>query len=207
MISPTVLFEKQLKKQGHKIIIGIDEVGYGAIAGPVLACAVILKEQHPSPFFILDSKQLSEQKREKLFEKLKKEFCFMFAIGQASVLEIHMKGIREATNLALVRAIDQLGIQEDGYILLDGVVRPNFSLPCQTIIRGDQSILSIATASIIAKVTRDRLMRDLDTLFPCYGFSQHKGYGTLKHLQAILENGSCKFHRTDWKCFDERQIF
>ncbi|PJA46733.1 ribonuclease HII [Candidatus Uhrbacteria bacterium CG_4_9_14_3_um_filter_36_7] len=200
MICATNLLEQQLQTKGFKRIIGIDEVGYGAIAGPVVVCSVILKQTFPRSFMLCDSKILSKVKREIIYTQIQ-EFLEVFSIGQSTASEINRYGIREATNQAIVRSIQQLPIQAD-YALIDGTQAPKLDLPFEMIIRGDQSVRSIAAASILAKVTRDRWMEKMSNQFPLYGFATHKGYGTKKHLEMVRIHGVCKHHRIHWKCFD-----
>jgi len=194
---PTFFHERQLFAQGYRVIVGVDEVGCGALAGPVLAGAVVL------PFdsrlgAIRDSKMLSAQQREKLSEQI--VTCASFwAIGSASVEEITQLNVRQASLLAMRRAVEQ--ISNADFVLVDAWKIPGVDLPQRNIIRGDVQIKSIAAASIIAKVTRDRLMRIYAEQFPQYGFNVHKGYATERHRTAINQHGPCPIHRIGYKLF------
>lgn len=175
-----------------KLIAGVDEVGRGPLAGPVMACAVIL---HPccSILGLADSKALSEKKREYLFEIIK-ENCLAWAVGKASVAEIDQINILQATLLAMQRAIDALSIKPD-HIQIDGNICPRTSHSMEAIIGGDGIIPVISAASILAKVIRDREMVEYDKIYPEYGFAKHKGYGTKQHLLAIKQFGITPIHR------------
>jgi len=175
-----------------KLIAGVDEVGRGPLAGPVMACAVIL---HPccSILGLADSKALSEKKREYLFEIIK-ENCLAWAVGKASVAEIDQINILQATLLAMQRAIDALSVKPD-HIQIDGNICPRTSYSMEAIIGGDGIIPVISAASILAKVIRDREMVEYDKIYPEYGFAKHKGYGTKQHLLAIKQFGITPIHR------------
>ena len=179
-------------------IAGLDEAGRGALAGPVVAAAVILPLDDPDSLDVLeevnDSKQLSAKQREALFPVIT-EYTLAFAVGVVPAQAIDLMGIIPATKQAMRTAVAQLTPPPD-YLLIDGRIRlTTLNIPQQAIIRGDSQSLSIAAASIIAKVTRDRLMAALDSQYPHYGFAQHKGYGTEMHRQAIAEFGPCPQHR------------
>jgi ribonuclease HII len=187
--------ERKLHAQGYRLIAGIDEVGRGTIAGPVAAAAVILPYQSEFPWLPLvrDSKQLSPRKREYLFELIQKAEVAI-GIGMASQNEIDDKGIIEATRMAMRTAVEQLPVSPD-YLLIDALNLPDVSLPQKSIINGDQLCLSIACASIVAKVRRDHLMIELDGLHPGYGLARHKGYATRQHLLCLQQLGPCPIHR------------
>lgn len=186
------LYEKLLAEKGYEKICGVDEAGRGPLAGPVCASAVILK---PNDIIegVNDSKKLSEKKRERLFDEIK-ERAIAYSIGWASVEEIEELNILNATMLAMKRAVEGLPIQAD-YAIIDGNKTPNLSIPCESIVKGDAKSMSIASASILAKVSRDRLMIEYAEKYPEYKFEKHKGYGTKVHQEAILEYGACEIHR------------
>lgn len=185
------LFEKEARLQGHEFIAGIDEAGRGPLAGPVVAAACIIPED---VFFsgIDDSKKLSPQEREILFEQITAKT--VFALGVVSHLEIDRMNIYQATIQAMLKAVAALA-QLPHILLVDGMNLPHPTIPCQKIIKGDAKSQSIAAASILAKVTRDRMMVEFDLQWPQYDFKQHKGYGTPKHLEAIEKHGPCSIHR------------
>ncbi|MBY0354109.1 MAG: ribonuclease HII [Rickettsiales bacterium] len=174
-------------------VCGVDEAGRGPLAGPVVAGAVILNPLSV-PAGLNDSKKLSVTQRARLYEQLQQHATCR--IGIASVEEIDRLNILRASLLAMQRAVESLPqFQLLGMALIDGNQRPNLSCPLTTIVKGDAHCLSIAAASIIAKVTRDRMMREYATQYPQYGFDQHAGYGTEKHLAAIAEHGITPIHR------------
>lgn len=175
-----------------KLIAGVDEVGRGPLAGPVMACAVILHPDRPI-LGLADSKVLSEKKRECLFEIIQ-ENCLAWAVGEASVTEIDQINILQATLLAMQRAINALNIQPD-HIQIDGNICPKIDYSMEAIIGGDGIIPVISAASILAKVIRDRKMVAYDKIYPEYGFAKHKGYGTKQHLLAIKQFGITPIHR------------
>lgn len=186
-------FEKKLYDDGIKYIAGIDEAGRGPLAGPVVVGAVIMK---PDSFieYVNDSKKLSESKREMLYEKITSE-AISWSTGIVWQKEIDEINILEATKKALTMAIEGLNVKPEK-ILVDALEKIDTKgIPYISIIKGDAKIYSISAASIIAKVTRDRIMREYDEIYPVYGFGSHKGYGTAKHIEAIKENGICELHR------------
>lgn len=171
-------------------IAGVDEVGRGPLAGPVITAAVILKK----PIIgVRDSKTLSEAKRQQLAIQIKNE-ALCYAFGRAEIEEIERLNIHHATLLAMKRAIEALSQQPDE-ILVDGLFVPEIAIPCKALVKGDTKVNAIAAASIIAKVFRDEEMVIMDTIYPGYGFAQHKGYGTAQHRKAIKEKGLCAIHR------------
>ncbi len=192
---PTFDQESELYDQGYRFIAGIDEVGRGAIAGPVAAAAAILPYQANMPWISLvrDSKQLSPLKREYLFELIQAS-GIAIGVGMVSQDEIDDKGIVRATQMAMRIAIEQLSPPPD-FLLIDALSLPELSLPQKGIIHGDQLCISIACASIVAKVRRDHYMIELDTLYPGYGLARHKGYATRKHLLSLQQLGPCPIHR------------
>ncbi len=179
----------------HSLICGIDEAGRGPWAGPVVASAVVLN-QNNFPQGLNDSKKLSHEKREALFDPIK--ISADVGIGVVSAAEIDEINILQATYLAMRRAMENLKAKPT-LALIDGNRAPPLTCNVQTIIKGDGLSLSIAAASIIAKVTRDRIMVEMDKQFPDYGFAQHKGYGTAAHARALTQFGPCAEHRKSFK--------
>lgn len=188
----TLAFEKLAHDQGFSCIAGVDEVGRGPLAGPVMAAAVILPYGMVIPD-IDDSKKLSHQKRELLFDIISDK-ALAIGLGLVEPEIIDSINILQATRLAMINAVRQLSLQPD-YLLIDGITPINTTIPQKTVKKGDSLSLSIAAASIIAKVTRDRLMVEMDQLYPGYGFSGHKGYGSSLHLEAIRSLGPSPIHR------------
>ena len=182
----------EIRAKGFTAVCGIDEAGRGPLAGPVVAAAVILPEDIQLPG-VNDSKKITEKKREILFDFVK-EHALAYGIGEASETEIDEINILQATFLAMRRAVEALQIPAD-YALVDGNRIQGLPVPAETVIGGDGKVLSIAAASILAKVTRDRYMRDMAAQYPEYGFEKHKGYGTKAHYAAIEQYGSCPLHR------------
>jgi len=190
---PDFKHEIHIKKQGFYSIAGIDEAGRGSLAGPVVAAAVILNEKK-LPQYINDSKKLTPKQRQEIFDEI---LHLALAVGIASLCArtIDAKNIRQATLKTMQHAVLALPIQPD-YALIDGKDIPKLPCHAQPIIKGDQQSLSIAAASIIAKVTRDHMMKQANTVFPAYGFDKHVGYGTKKHLLALENYGKItKLHR------------
>jgi ribonuclease HII len=192
LISHNLVYENKLWGQNLDNLAGIDEVGRGPLAGPVVACAVIFDKSfyHPD---VKDSKQLSHKRREQLSAILRIN-ARAFSIAQASESEIDRINIRQASFLAMRRAVAGLQVSPD-YLLIDGEKLPECTIPSQGIIKGDQLSFSISAASIIAKVARDRLMQELDREYPYYKFAQNKGYGTREHIQALKTQGPSPYHR------------
>ncbi len=185
-------FEKELKERGFTAVCGVDEAGRGPLAGPVYAAAVILPDDIRIEG-LNDSKKLSEKKREKLFDEIcEKAVCY--AIASASEKEIDEINILQATFLAMRRAVDALPIKAD-FVLVDGNRLPPLEQNGETVIKGDAVCMSIAAASILAKVSRDRYLYELDRQYPEYCFAQHKGYGTKLHYEKINEFGISPVHR------------
>lgn len=185
-------YENLYSDNNTKLVCGIDEAGRGPLAGPVCAAAVVM------PYGTIidgvnDSKKLTEKKRELLFDTIK-EKSLSYGIAFSNEKEIDEVNILNATFLAMKRAVKSLKIQPD-LILVDGNRLPDFDIPAKTIVKGDSLSHSIACASILAKVTRDRLMKELSKKYPEYGFEKHKGYGTKAHYEAIKANGICEIHR------------
>lgn len=187
------LYEEDLCAQGFSRIAGVDEVGRGPLAGPVVAAACIL----PRGSFIQhlnDSKKLSEKKREDVFEKLISLEGIMYSIQRVEVELIDQINILRASLLAMKRAVESLSMTPD-YLLIDGNQLLDLPMPAKAIISGDALSISIAAASVLAKVTRDRWMKELCLTYPQWGFSKHKGYGTKMHLEAIKKHGISPIHR------------
>lgn len=193
MQRPNDLFEKDLRKQGYQFIAGVDEAGRGPLAGPVVAAACILPLDLPISE-IQDSKKISEKVREKVFLELTEVIQIPFGIGIVGSEEIDEINILQATFLAMQRAISNLdGIVD--FALIDGNRSPKLKIPSQTIISGDSKSVSIAASSILAKVTRDRMMKEFGQKWPEYGFEKHKGYGTSSHMEALSQYGPSPIHR------------
>jgi ribonuclease HII len=192
----TLALEKMAKVQGYSHVAGVDEVGRGPLAGPVMAAAVILPEGLLIPG-VDDSKKLSPQKREQLFDVIMSR-ALSVGVGIVGPDVIDRINILQATRLAMLNAVLQLSPQPD-YILIDGISAINSRIPQKTVKKGDSLSLSIAAASIIAKVTRDRLMVEMDLVFPGYGLAGHKGYGSEQHLEAIRLLGPTPLHRLTFR--------
>jgi ribonuclease HII len=188
----TLMFEKRAYNNGYRYVAGIDEAGRGPLAGPVMAAAVIL----PAGLSIIgvdDSKKLTHGKREKLFDIIMAQ-ALSVGVGIITPSEIDRINILQATRRAMLAAVQQLFPQPD-YLLIDGISTIDSAVPQKTIIKGDSLSLSIAAASIIAKVTRDRLMIEMDAKYPGYGLAGHKGYGSAAHMAAIRILGPSPIHR------------
>ncbi len=183
------------RREKHRYIAGVDEVGRGPMAGPVVAAAVILPA-HPEILGIDDSKRLSPQKREALFDLIL-ETALAFGIGIRSSRFVDEKGIAVATYSAMRTAVSMLSLK--GYspdlVIVDGYPVEHLGVPQEAVVKADSQSASVAAASIIAKVTRDRIMRDYDTLYPDYGFAAHKGYYTRSHRQSLSTLGPSPIHR------------
>jgi len=194
---PDLSFESTCRALGHRLIAGVDEAGRGPLAGPVAAAAVIL----PAEFVCVgldDSKKITASKRENLFEQITSNPRVIWSVATADHEEIDSLNILQATHLAMQRALSGLK-QAPDFSLIDGLPIKNFAFAHQGIVKGDGLSLSIAAASIIAKVTRDRLMHALDREFPQFGFAQHQGYGTKRHLEALRIHGPCRHHRRSFR--------
>lgn len=184
----------------NKVVAGIDEAGRGPLCGPVFAsCVVVNKKYYPKR--VNDSKKLTEKIREEIFNEildLEKQNKIFFGIGTASVEEIESINIRNATKLAMKRSYENLlskYLISVDCVIVDGNFTPEIDKPAQYVIKGDQKSISIATASIIAKVSRDNLLKIMDKEYPQYNWKNNKGYGTKEHLEAIKKFGLCKYHR------------
>lgn len=194
------LYEKRAHRRGFRLISGIDEAGRGPLAGPVVAAAVILPEWVCLPG-LTDSKCLKPAQRE-TFDKKIRATATAFGIGVVDNTEIDRINILQATFRAMMLAVEQLKVQPD-FLLIDGPYKLPLEIEQAGIPRGDSLSLSIAAASVIAKVHRDRMMREYDELFPNYGFKAHKGYATARHYEAIRRYGPCPLHRKSFRCVEE----
>ena len=187
-----LVYERKLWDAGAEFVAGVDEVGRGPLAGPVVTAAVIL----PKDFCLLgvdDSKKLSPKKRDELFDQIK-EAAICYAIGRREPDRIDEINILEATKEAMLDAINSLSIRPD-HVLIDAVSLKKLEIPQTAIIKGDATSVSIAAASIIAKVTRDREMVEMSRLYPGYAFESNKGYGTKAHYEGLAAKGPCPIHR------------
>jgi ribonuclease HII len=189
-------YERAARREGRRLIAGVDEAGRGALAGPVASAAVILPQPCPIDG-IRDSKRLSAERREELYEQLI-EGAIAHAVALASTQEIDRLNIRRATHEAMRRAIAALPKWPE-YVLIDGRPIDCLCLPHECIVNGDDRCRCIAAASIIAKVERDRMMRELHEQYPAYGFAQNKGYGTAEHLAALDRHGPTPIHRRSFE--------
>ena len=196
---PSFTEERIVEAQGYRYVAGIDEVGRGALAGPVVAAAVILPRRINAPWrnLVKDSKQLSPASRELLFHHIQK-IAVAIGVGQSSREVIDTRGIIKATQLAMKLAVDRLSPPAEA-LLIDYMRLPEIQLPQKGITHGDSLCFSIACASIIAKVTRDQLMRDLDRTYPGYELARHKGYGTRKHFACLCRLGPSPIHRHSFR--------
>ena len=199
MTSGALTDEYVCQYQG-RFLAGVDEVGRGPLAGPVVAAAVILDPDKPI-VGLADSKKLSEKKREALYDEIIDK-ALAYAITRASVEEIDQLNILHASMLAMKRSVESLSVLPE-YVLIDGNRCPELDVPSEAVVKGDSRVAAIAAASIIAKVSRDREMKGLDKEFPGYGLAQHKGYPTKAHIQALKELGVNKLYRKSFKPVSE----
>jgi len=199
LLKPTFTEERLLEAQGYQLIAGVDETGRGALAGPVVAAAIILPRRIKTPWLsqVKDSKQLNADRRELLFHNIH-EVAISIGIGTAPHEIIDTQGIIKATEIAMKLAIGRLSPPPES-LLIDYMHLPEVTLPQKGIIHGDSLCFSIACASIIAKVTRDRLMVEFDQIYPGYGLAQHKGYGTKKHMICLRQLGPSPIHRQSFQ--------
>jgi len=200
-ISKLHKLEKDLRAEGYQNIAGIDEVGRGPLAGPVVACACILPQRCIIKG-INDSKKITEDVRIRIYNDLISNKDVIYSLAIVEHIIIDQINIHQASLLAMKQAIQNLRIKPD-YLLFDGKQHPLISIPCIAIPKGDALCVSISAASILAKVTRDRIMDDYHEKYPLYGFDTHKGYGTQKHRKALIEHGPCQIHR---KSFDPVKV-
>lgn len=190
---PDFSYEREAREKGYKYICGVDEAGRGPLAGPVCAAAVILPDGIEIEG-LNDSKKISEKKREALYDVII-EKAAAYAVAYGTLEEIEEYNILNATYLAMNRAMEALSVKPD-FALIDGNRVPaGIQVPCETVVKGDAKSASIAAASILAKVTRDRLLLEYDKKYPNYNFKKHKGYGTKEHYEAIRQYGVCEVHR------------
>ena len=202
---PSLEMETALWAERHRFVAGVDEVGRGPLAGPVFAAAVILDTEARPGWLddLRDSKELSARERERLDEAIRNE-AVAYAVGWSTVAEIDAIGIGPANYQAMSRALSALRVRPE-YVLIDGPIKLKHNpLPQRAIVDGDATCMSIAAASIVAKVARDALMCDLDRDYPQYGFAVHKGYATADHLSAIERHGVCVQHRRSWAAVQRR---
>lgn len=190
---PDYSFENEITLKGYKYICGVDEAGRGPLAGPVCAAAVILAPDTEIEG-LNDSKKLTEKKREALFDVIK-EKAVAYSIAFASVDEIEELNILNATYIAMNRAINSLGVKSDFAIIDGNRIPKDILVDAEALVKGDMKSMSVAAASVLAKVSRDRLMLEYDLKYPQYAFKKHKGYGTKEHYEAIAKNGICEIHR------------
>ena len=198
---PDYTYENEVKAEGYVSVCGVDEAGRGPLAGNVVAAAVIMPEGLVIEG-LNDSKKLSEKKREKLFDIIQEKT--VWSIAWATPAEIDELNILNATMLAMKRAVDGLPQKAD-FALIDGNCSRGFEIPTKTVVSGDAKSMSIAAASILAKVTRDRQCLDMDKAYPDYGFAAHKGYPTKVHKARVIELGPCPEHRKSFLSFVERE--
>ncbi len=196
---PTYDIERALRANGYTAICGIDEAGRGPLCGSVVAAACILPDGLEIPG-LNDSKKLTSQKREKLFDIICK-VAVAYGIAEGTVEEINELNILEADLLAMRRAIDDLHTPDGqpysaDFALIDGNISRDFQIPTRAVIKGDSLSMSVAAASVLAKVTRDRMCEDMDKAYPQYGIAKHKGYGTKAHMDALRQFGPSPIHRT-----------
>ena len=192
-----LVFEQQAQADGYRFVAGVDEVGRGCLAGPVVAAACILDPEKALPIGLNDSKKLSEKVRDVIAAQIKED-CIAYATGQIEADEIDRVNILEATKMAMLLAVGSLSTAPD-FLLIDALYLKQSHLPQKAIIRGDSISASIAAASILAKTYRDDLMKVYDLEYPQYGFSGHKGYGAAKHFTAIRKHGPCVLHRKSFR--------
>ena len=200
MTWPNLNVETGIWNAGYRLIAGIDEVGRGTLAGPVVSSAVVLDPLTANMWqgLVNDSKQMTKKARNGIYNKMVCE-SVQYGVGSSSSSEIDNLGIAPATRLSMIRAVQALEPQPE-FLLIDSENLENFKIPQQSLVKGDTLSLSIAAASIIAKVTRDQIMTDIfDAKFPNYGFAKHKGYGTRLHVDALKTFGPCEIHRRSFR--------
>ena len=192
---PSYKEEQSLLDRGFSIVAGLDEVGRGPVAGPVLAAAAILRPKPRGRWvrMVRDSKMLTARQREQVMPYLR-DAALALETGSCSAREVDSLGIASATRLAMQRAVDALPLHPT-FLLLDALTLPDLPIPQKAIVKGDSLCMSIAAASIVAKVSRDRIMREFDELYPGYGFADHKGYATSRHLANLRRLGPSPIHR------------
>lgn len=194
---PSFKEENKLRKAGYKRVVGIDEVGRGPLAGPVIACAVIISGKKPKIKNVKDSKQLSAGQRERIYQELTHHPGVEWGIGMVSEKVIDKINILESTKLAMVQAVSKL--EEPDFLILDGNFGISSKVPQKSIIKADEKVFSCSCASIIAKVTRDKLMLKYDKKYPYYDFASNKGYPTKFHRAMLKKYGFSEIHRKSFK--------
>ena len=199
---PSLDIENELYAQGYTAVCGTDEAGRGPLCGPVVAAAVILPKDIEIEG-LNDSKKLTEKKREKLFDTIK-EVAIAYGIAEATPAEIDEYNILNASMLAMRRAVEMLDVPAD-FVLIDGNCSRGFTVPTRTVVKGDSISASIAAASILAKVTRDRGCIELDKQYPQYGIAKHKGYPTKDHMDAVRQHGPSPIHRRSFLKFLDKE--
>lgn len=202
MFEDMMTFERQARDKGYKYICGIDEVGRGPLAGPVVSAAVILPEEFYLPG-LTDSKKLSAEKRDLFYETILSE-AVAYGVGIISPAQIDELNIYQATKAAMLKAVDELAVSPE-YMLIDAMELA-LPIPQESLIKGDARSVSIAAASVVAKVTRDRIMKKLAETFPQYGFDQNMGYGTKLHLEALNRDGITDYHRKSFSPVKEMAL-
>ena len=196
-VEPLYAYDRQVKAEtGASVLVGIDEAGRGPLAGPVVVAGVILPLDEDSLFQVYDSKQLTEASRDELAEQLKASQEVKIAVAVISAQRIDEINILEATREGMRSVAVELGA---AFALVDGSKVPHFPVPVRFVVKGDATSASIAAASIIAKTTRDAILKELDAKYPQYGFAIHKGYGTQAHLEALRKFGPCPEHRRSFR--------
>jgi ribonuclease HII len=201
MITPDIKLEVKLWKQGFINVVGIDEAGRGPLAGPVSAGAVLINSNDQVVEGVRDSKKMSEKQREKVFEKIK-EKSTAWGVGLASNIEIDKFGIQKAVRIAMERALNEVKkkVKKVDYLIVDGKNVSNIpGFKMDKITKGDVYHYSISAASVLAKVTRDRIMKEMSIKYPQFGFEKHVGYGTKLHMEMLKKYGSCEIHRKSFK--------
>ncbi|MCK9368475.1 ribonuclease HII [Candidatus Dojkabacteria bacterium] len=201
MITPDIKLEVKLWKEGFSNVVGIDEAGRGPLAGPVSAGAVLINSADQVVQGVRDSKKMSEKQREEVFEKIK-EVSTAWGVGLASSEEIDRFGIQKSVRIAMERALNEVKkkVPKIDYLIVDGknVSKiPGFKM--EKITKGDMYHYSISAASVLAKVTRDRIMKEMSIKYPHYGFEKHVGYGTKLHMEMLCKYGPCRMHRRSFK--------
>ena len=192
---PTFREEASLRAEGYSLVAGLDEVGRGPLAGPVMAGVAVLPDRLTGSWvkLVRDSKQMTAAQRDYVLPYLR-DVALALEVGASSPEEIDAMGIVAATRLAMQRALNSIAVLPQ-FLLLDAILLPQVSIPQKAIIRGDALCISISAASIVAKVTRDNLMKAEDAVYPGYGFAQHKGYATPRHMRSLERLGPCAIHR------------
>jgi|TARA_B110000037_G_scaffold83108_2_gene98872 ribonuclease HII len=194
---PDFTFEDALVTRGFARVAGVDEAGRGPLAGPVSAAAVILPRSFECPL-LNDSKKLSKKRREQLYGEITGDRAIVWSVAMVEPEEIDKINILRATHLAMGKALSAL-VEVPDIALIDGLPVKGLTLPHEALVKGDGLSLSIAAASVIAKVTRDRIMATIDEEFPEYGFIRHQGYGTREHMEALRKHGPCRHHRRSFQ--------